>query len=406
MAPSDRNLASRLDVKERHKDTIVKFFRMLLATVMAVVVAVSAPAACAAAAETSSVVFKASESDADGNFTLSMTIQNATFNTFQFVIRYDKATLTPVDASGAPTAAFSAFAQKRPGIDWLSTVGTSIDMQKGLIDFTGFVSPGNGVSTDGLADIPGYANLGKTGVALFDFHFRKTGTADAVIEIAAQNAAKPYSTFLPEGAVLLDAGEKLPVNVQFDLPSTVGAGGSYTPSPPVIETSMTKEERLRNTIALQIGNYGAASNGALIRIDPDNPKVKPYIDENDRTMVPVRFVAERLNADVDWNPQTRQITILTTDRTIVMTVGSKAYTINGIAYTMDTEPIIVQGWDRTVVPIRFVSEALGRAVEWDPVNRLVLITDQAQPWQPDREAEQQATQSILLVISDLVRDFT
>lgn len=384
----------------------MKFFRMLLATVMAVVVAVSAPAACAAAAETSSVVFKASESDTEGNFTLSMTIHNATFNTFQFVIRYDKATVIPVDTNGAPTAAFSTFARKSPGTDWLSTVGTSIDSQKGLIDFTGFVSPGSGISTDGLADIPGYANLGKTGITVFDFHFKKTGTAHAVIEIAAQSAAKPYSTFLPEGAALLDAGEKLSVNIQFDLPSSVGAGDSYTPSPPVIETQMTKEERLRNTIALQIGNYGAASSGALMRIDPDNPKVKPYIDENDRTMVPARFIAETLGADVDWNPETRQITIVTAERTIVMTVGAKTYTINGIAYTMDTEPVIIKAWNRTAVPIRFVSQALGRAVEWDPVNRLVLITEQAQPWQLSREAEKQATDSILFVISDLVRDFT
>ena len=385
----------------------MKRFRMLLATAMVIAVAVFAPAvACAAAAENPSVVFKASESDADGVFTLSMTVRNAAFNTFQFVIRYDKATVTPVDASGAPTGAFSVFAQKRPGIDWLSTVGTSIDTQKGLIDFTGFVSPGSGVTTDGMAEIPGYANLGKTGITLFDFHFKKSGTVDAVIEIAAQNAVKPYSTFLPEGAALLDAGEKLPVNVQFDLPSSVGAGGSYTPSPPVIETPMTKEERLQNTIALQIGNDGAASSGALMRIDPDNPEVKPYIDENDRTMVPVRFVAESLGADVDWNPQTRQITIVTAGRTIVMTVGSKTYTLNGVAYTMDTEPVILKAWNRTAVPIRFVSQALGRAVEWDPVNQLVLITDQAQPWQLSPAAEKQATTSILFVISDLVRDFT
>jgi hypothetical protein len=134
--------------------------------------------------------------------------------------------------------------------------------------------------------------------------------------------------------------------------------------------------------------------------------VKPYIDENDRTMVPVRFVAESLGADVDWNPQTRQITIVTAGRTIVMTVGSKTYTLNGVAYTMDTEPVILKAWNRTAVPIRFVSQALGRAVEWDPVNQLVLITDQAQPWQLSREAEKQATTSILFVISDLVRDFT
>jgi hypothetical protein len=190
------------------------------------------------------------------------------------------------------------------------------------------------------------------------------------------------------------------------LPASVGSGGSYKPISEDPEPVVTKEQRLQNTIALQIGNYGAAANGALVSIDPDNPAVRPYIDDNDRTMMPVRFVAERLGAAVEWNGQTSQVTIRSGDRTIVMTIGSKTYTVNGVVHTMDTEPIIVQGWNRTVVPIRFVSEALGRAVEWDAVNQLVLITDSAEPWQKEREAEQQATQSILFVISDLVRDFT
>jgi len=386
---------------------IVKRFKVLAMILVAAVLTAGVPTdVLAAGSETASAVFTASECDADGNFTLSLSVYNAKFNTFQFVLRYDQATVMPVDKSGNPTEAFSVFAQKKRGTDWMSSIGTSIDTEKGLIDFTGFVNPGNSVVLDGLTEYPGYVNVGSSGVGIYDFHFQKIGAANAVIEIADRNDSKAYSSFLPEGAALLDAGEKLPVNIQFDLPSSVGTGDSYTPSPPVIETQMTKEERLRNTIALQIGNYGAASSGALMRIDPDNPKVKPYIDENDRTMVPARFIAETLGADVDWNPETRQITIVTAERTIVMTVGSKTYTINGIAYTMDTEPVIIKAWNRTAVPIRFVSQALGRAVEWDPVNRLVLITEQAQPWQLSREAEKQATDSILFVISDLVRDFT
>lgn len=351
-------------------------------------------------------VFLSSEPDSKGNFTLSLSVYNAKFNTFQFVLRYDQATVMPVDKSGNSTAVFSVFAQKKSGTDWMSSVGTSIDTEKGLIDFTGFVNPGNSVVTDGLTEYPGYVNAGNSGVGIYDFHFQKTSSANAVIEIAARNGAKPYSSFLPEGATLLDAGIKLPVEVRFVLPASVGSGGSYKPISEDPEPVVTKEQRLQNTIALQIGNYGAAANGALVSIDPDNPAVRPYIDDNDRTMMPVRFVAERLGAAVEWNGQTSQVTIRSGDRTIVMTIGSKTYTVNGVSYTMDTEPIIVGGWDRTVVPIRFVSEALGRAVEWDAVNQLVLITDSAEPWQKEREAEQQATQSILLVISDLLRDFT
>jgi len=386
---------------------ILKRFKVLAMILIAVVLTAGVPVVSqAAGSETASAVFTASECDADGNFTLSLAICNAKFNTFQFVIRYDKATVMPVDKSGNATAAFSVFAQKKSGTEWLSTIGTSIDTEKGLIDFTGFVTPGDSPVTDGLTEYPGYVNAGSTGVGIYDFHFHKTGSANAVIEIAAKSGSKAYSSFLPEGAALLDAGIKLPVEVRFVMPASVGSGGSYTPAVEAVEPVITKAQRLQNTIALQIGNYGAAANGALVSIDPDNPAVRPYIDDNDRTMMPVRFVAERLGAVVEWNGQTNQVTIRSSDRTIVMTIGSKTYTVNGVVHTMDTEPIIVQGWNRTVVPIRFVSEALGRAVEWDAVNQLVLITDSAEPWQKEREAEQQATQSILFVISDLVRDFT
>lgn len=373
---------------------------------LVVVVAISTPIEVLAAEnKTAAVVFNASECDADGNFLLSMTIYNAKFNTFQFVIRYDQTTVTPVDKTGAPTGSFSAFSKKKTGTDWLSTVGTSIDTQKGLIDFTGYVTPGDGLSTDGLEQIQGYANVGDTGISVFDFHFRKTGSTDTVIEIASQSTSKVYSGFLPEGAALIDAGEKLPLDVKFDLPKSVGTGGTYRPSAPKADSAMTKEERLKGTIALQIGNYGAAAEGTLFQIDPDNPDVHPYIDGNGRTMVPVRFVAEQLGASVNWNSTVQQVTIKSGDRTILMTIGSRNYTVNGVANSMDTAPVIKAGWNRTMVPIRFVSEALGRAVEWDPQNRLVIITEKSTPWQSDRDAEKQAVQSILFVISDLVRDF-
>ena len=372
----------------------------LAASVLAALPLALAPVlASGAGPEPAEVVFRASESDLNGSFLLSMTISNARFNTFQFVLRYDKNTVMPADKSGNPTSNFSAFSEKAEETDWLSAVGTSIDTEKGLIDFTGYVTPGDGVSTDGLKLIRGYANVGDTGISIYDFYFRKTGSADAVIEIASQSTSKVYSGFLPEGAAVIDAGNKLPLEVEFDMPESVGTGGVFTP--PVAEENgtMTKEERLRDTIVLQIGNYGAATGGVRVQIDPDNPDVCPYIDESGRTIIPVRFVAEQLGASVEWNGKAQQVIIKSEDRTILMTIGSRTYTVNGMARSMDTAPVIKAGWDRTLVPVRFVSEALGYAVEWDGQNGLVIITEESTPWQLDRETEKQATESILLAIS-------
>jgi len=62
------------------------------------------------------------------------------------------------------------------------------------------------------------------------------------------------------------------------------------------------------TIELWIDKPQAKVNGVMKWIDPNNHNVKPII-VNDRTMLPLRFVAESLGCTVDWNPDTRTITI-------------------------------------------------------------------------------------------------
>lgn len=354
------------------------------------------------AAET---VFEATEPDDTGRFTITMTIYNATFNTFQFALRYDKSTVVPVDASGKETSSFSGFASKERGADWMSSIGTNLDSNTGLIEFAGYVTPGSSTATDGLKRIPGYAAIGKSGTEIYTFRFKKIAEADIKIKVAEKSDTEPYSKSLPEGAALFNAGKSVPLTVSFRLPEGIGRDYSMAPVKKTAESAMSKEERLKDSVALQIGNYGAAVEGALVHIDSANKAVVPYIDENSRTMVPVRFIAERFGAYVKWDPDLRQITITIGDKTIVMTIESAQYTINGELKAMDTAPVIKAGWNRTMVPIRFTAEALGMSVGWDSQNKLVLITPVEQPWQPDRKAEREATDSIKLIISPLLRDF-
>jgi len=380
-----------------------------LISLLLIIVLIFSVTAVASAADDSSgarVIFKAGEPDQNGLFNVSLTIHDATFNTFQFALWYDKTTVVPVDASGRETSAFSDFATREQGNSWLSTVGTKVDLTVGLIEFAGYVTPGSTVTTDGAAGKPGKAVIGSSGVSVFNFRFKKLSDADVIIRVAESGKTPVYGKSLPQGAALFDAGIDIPLTVYFSFPERIGKGSSMIPERQSTQAAMTVKERLANTIALQIGNYGAAVGGALVSIDSDNPNVHPYIDENSRTMVPARFVAERLGASVDWNAAAQKVTIKSGDRTIQMTIGSKSYTVNGVSYVMDTEPVIKSGWGRTMVPIRFISESLGRAVEWDAKNQLVIITDKSNPWQSDRDAEKQATQSILFVISNLVRGFS
>ena len=79
----------------------------------------------------------------------------------------------------------------------------------------------------------------------------------------------------------------------------------------------------------------------------------PYIDDNNRTEVPVRAVATALNGKIDWDSVNQVATITYRDGTeIKFKIGSKVYTVNNKKMTMDTVPVIKDG--RLYVPVRFL----------------------------------------------------
>lgn len=87
-----------------------------------------------------------------------------------------------------------------------------------------------------------------------------------------------------------------------------------------------------------------------------------YVDENGRTMVPLRALAETMGLTVSYDGATGNITIQGgTGGTVVFRVGSAAYTVGGAAKQMDTAPAVFDG--RTHVPVRFAVESLGGSVE-------------------------------------------
>ncbi len=106
-------------------------------------------------------------------------------------------------------------------------------------------------------------------------------------------------------------------------------------------------------------------------IGVDFPDVKPYI-LNDRTFVPIRFISEQLGATVKWNSDTSEIIIDRGNDSIKLVIGSTEVIKNGDLSSMDAVPTITD--DRTMVPLRFVSEQLGAVVSWDVLKNSVLIT--------------------------------
>ena len=94
--------------------------------------------------------------------------------------------------------------------------------------------------------------------------------------------------------------------------------------------------------------------------------------KNQRTMAPLRKIFESLGQQVEWDESAKTITAKSGDQTLKLTIGSNAASVNGTEVRLDAEPFIQD--DRTLVPLRFVAEHLGVEVQWDDAHRRVVIT--------------------------------
>lgn len=108
-------------------------------------------------------------------------------------------------------------------------------------------------------------------------------------------------------------------------------------------------------------------------VDVDYEKydsVLPQI-KNGTTLVPVRAVTEAFDAAVTWNGEDRTVTVKSGDTEIVLTIDSAKAIVNGEEKELTAAPEIVEG--RTIVPVRFIAQALGMDVEWDDASRTIII---------------------------------
>lgn len=98
----------------------------------------------------------------------------------------------------------------------------------------------------------------------------------------------------------------------------------------------------------------------------------PPVTESDRTLVPMRFLFEQLGAEVSWDEATETATAVKANTTINFSIDNTTATVNGAATTMDVPARLVG--DKTMVPLRFLSEEMGYTVEWDEETRMATIT--------------------------------
>lgn len=125
------------------------------------------------------------------------------------------------------------------------------------------------------------------------------------------------------------------------------------------------------TIVLTIGEDTMTVNGEEKPID-ENGTV-PVI-QNNRTLLPIRAVIEAIGGTVEWNNQTREVTLRYGKDQIKLTIDQTVAYFNGEEKKLDTAPCIIH--NRTMLPIRFIAESFGFAVQWNESTKQVTIQNQ------------------------------
>ena len=115
----------------------------------------------------------------------------------------------------------------------------------------------------------------------------------------------------------------------------------------------------------------AADISVFVNGEPLGFDVPPII-ENERTLVPMRAIFEALGAEVSWDNDTATVTAKKDGDTLKISIGSNILYKNGKATELDAPAKIVN--ERTLVPVRAVAESFEANVDWDGEKQSVLIT--------------------------------
>lgn len=138
-------------------------------------------------------------------------------------------------------------------------------------------------------------------------------------------------------------------NVRFTAPA---AGGS-SPDFPSAKAVMV------------IGQKSMTVNGKK-----QNLEVAPLLKDN-TTYVPIKYVLDVFGGNAAWNAAAKKITVTRGTMVLELTVGQKAFLLNGVSSKAEVAPIIVNG--RTLVPLRLVSEQLGIGVNWEQKTKSITL---------------------------------
>ena len=157
--------------------------------------------------------------------------------------------------------------------------------------------------------------------------------------------------------------------------SSVASATFTINSSPTPATSNTEPERTttaplpvgQNPIGFTVGRNSYTAGGQSFEMD-----AYPFIVAYGRLLVPIRYLANALGAQTDWDGNTQTVIVSTSVYNIQMAIRNTTLTVNGQTQAMDQALVIKDG--RAYLPARYVAEALGYAVSWDANSRTVAVS--------------------------------
>lgn len=152
-----------------------------------------------------------------------------------------------------------------------------------------------------------------------------------------------------------------------------GGGAIIEPEPVVLPVTTVVALTLKFNVGLTSSFF--TSGSALEQMKTMD--AAPMIFEG-RMLLPIRFVVEPLGGTIAWNQAEQKVTIIKGTTTIELWIGNNIAKINGVSTSIDPDnsnvkPLIINP-GRTMLPIRFISEALACKVDWDQTSQEVTVT--------------------------------
>ena len=122
-------------------------------------------------------------------------------------------------------------------------------------------------------------------------------------------------------------------------------------------------------VSLQIDNPVMKVNGVQTEIDKGRNTVPVIIGS--RTLVPIRAIVEAFGGTVVWDGNTRTVTLGLKDDVVKLTIDSAVAYHNEKATILDSTPTVIN--DRTMIPLRFVAESFNLGVAWEEGSRTITV---------------------------------